>query len=148
MVFTLLAGLFGCTKAPEKTLTSVEEMTLTLQGMRGSSVYKFEVADGVTVLRRYAVRYSGEETLLTVEAEAECEAAAMTELMNSCGIPRWDGFHGEHPKNVHDGIMFRFEATVNGRERILADGSANFPDGYREFVRTLDEILAENKKNQ
>ena len=53
----------------------------------------------------------------------------------------WDGFRGEHPKGVLDGTMFRMEATVNGGRRIRADGSQNFPKGYRELDAGIDEIL-------
>ena len=66
--------------------------------------------------------------------------------MNACDVPHWNGFHGAHPKNVQDGIMFSFEASVNGGQVVSADGSANFPKGYHEFVRTLDEMLAEGRE--
>ena len=67
--------------------------------------------------------------------------------MNNCSVIRWDGFHGEHPKNVKDGIMFDFTATVNGGQTIYADGSANYPKGYNEFVRELNKMLAECEEN-
>ena len=84
---------------------------------------------------------------LVLESSVPCDAQTMIELMNTCGILRWNGFHGKHPKNVSDGIMFRFEATVNGGQGIFADGSENFPKGYREFVRALDSMLAESEND-
>ena len=46
-----------------------------------------------------------------------------------------------------DGIMFDFTATVNGGQTIHADGSANYPKGYNEFVRELNKMLAEREEN-
>ena len=120
-------------------IVSVREITLTLHGMRGSYVYKFE---NQNELRRYREIYRAGEDELVLEASAPCGEPTMIELMNTCGILRWDGFYGEHPKNVRDGIMFRFEASVNGGQTVKADGSENFPKGYHEFVRALDAMLA------
>ncbi len=142
MLFTMLMGLFGCGKEAAKTVTSVESMTLILRGMRGGTVYKFEAGENETELRRYRELYRDGEDILELEKSVPCDEATMTGLMNTCTVIRWDGFNGEHPKNVQDGIMFRFDATVNGTENISAEGSENFPNGYREFVRTLDTMLA------
>jgi len=145
MVFTMLFGLFGCGEKTQKSVTSVEAMTLTLRGMRGGYVYSFEGEEGVTELRRYRESYRGGEDELVLETSVPCGAQTMIDLMNTCGILRWDGFQGKHPKNVSDGIMFRFEATVNGGQTVRADGSANFPRGYHEFVRALNAMLAESE---
>ena len=147
MVFTMLFGLFGCNEKALEIVTSVETMTLTLRGMRGSYVYKFEGEADTPELRRYREIYRDGEDELVLEASAPCGVATMIELMNACNILRWDGFHGKHPKNVKDGIMFRFEATVNGGQTVKADGSENFPKGYRDFVRALDAMLAEQENN-
>ncbi len=147
MVFTALLGLFGCTNQTEKTVTSVEKMTLTLHGMRGSCVYKFETEGDMRELRRYQIVYSDGEDRLELEKSAPCSMQTMIDLMNSCGILRWNGFLGEHPKNVRDGIMFRFEAAVNGEQTVKAEGSENFPKGYRDFVRALDTMLAESEND-
>ena len=147
MVFTMLFGLFGCNRESPKTVTSVETMTLILRGMRGGFVYKFEHEEDTTELQRHRETYRDGEDMLVLEASAPCGVQTMIDLMNTCGILRWDGFHGKHPKNVSDGIMFRFEATVNGGQTIIADGSANFPKGYHEFVRALDAMLAEQEND-
>jgi len=145
MVFTMLFGVFGCGGESKNKVTSVESLTLTLHGMRGSSVYKLEPEAASAELRRYREIYSGEKTILELEQSAICDLQEITDLLNTCGIFRWDGFHGKHPKNVSDGIMFNFTAEVNGGHTINADGSANFPKGYYEFVRALDAILAESE---
>jgi len=143
MICSLLLGLLGCGGGFQKTIASVEEMSLTLRGMRGSFVYIFRW--DTKELRRCREVYRGEETVLELEAATPCNRQTMTALMNTCGVPRWDGFHGKHPKNVQDGIAFIFSATVNGEQTIRAEGSANFPKGYHEFVRTLDAMLAESE---
>ena len=142
MVFTMLFGLFGCAGNAKKVITSVEEMTLTLRGMRGSYVYKIVCESDKPELRLYREVFSGEDTILELEKKAVPDTQVILDLMNSCGILRWDGFHGKHPKNVQDGIMFTFSAAVNGGQTIRADGSANFPKGYHEFIRTLNAILS------
>ena len=147
MVFTKLLGLFGRDRGTPKNVTSVEAMTLTLCGMRGSSVYKFEGEGAATELRRYREIYRSGERELKLERSVPCAVQMMIELMNSCGILRWNGFHGKHPKNVSDGMMFCFKAVVNGGQTIFADGSENFPKGYREFVRALNAMLPEHKND-
>lgn len=140
----MLTQLFGYGKKIEKTVTSVDRMTLVLCGMRGSSVYKFESEANQTELRLYREKYSGKETILELEQSVVCSPETIINLMNTCGVIHWKGFHGKHPKNVCDGIMFRFEATVNGGQTISADGSENFPKGYREFVSVLNSMLTES----
>ena len=131
--------MFGRRKNFSEAVETIENMKLTLRGMRGSHVYIFDGAQ--SELQRYAEKYSGEETILVLEASALYNEQKMIDLMNTCSVISWDGFHGKHPKNVQDGIMFDFSATVNSGRAIVADGSACFPKGYGEFVKTLDEIL-------
>lgn len=123
----------------------VESMTLTLQGMRGTNVYEVTEKDGKTELCRYTKIYSNGQASRRLVASVLCDTASFIELMNKCDIISWDGFHGKHPKNVRDGIMFDFSATVNGGRKIHADGSENFPKGYREFVRELDKLLSQSE---
>ena len=143
----MLLGLFGCGKDSDKTVTSVEVMTLTLRGMRGGFVYKFEGEGDAAELRRYREIYANGENELALEESVPCGTQTMIDLMNTCGIIHWDGFHGKHPRNVRDGIMFTLSAAVNGGQTIYADGSANFPKGYHEFVRALDAMLAEHEND-
>ncbi len=136
-----LFGLSGCAWGTNKSVSSVKTMTLTVRGMRGSHVYEFAGDE----LRLYREVYAGKEIARELEKSVPCDAQTMVARMNACGVMRWDGFHGKHPKNVQDGIMFDFKATVNDGQMVRADGSANFPKGYREFVRALDGMLAGNE---
>ena len=131
-------------KRKEGMIVSAREMTLTLHGMRGSYVYTFE---NQCELRRYRETYRDGEDKLVLETSDPCDMQTMIKLMNACDILGWDGFHGKHPKNVKDGIMFRFEAMVNNGQTVHAEGSANFPKGYHEFVRALDAVLAKIEKD-
>ena len=142
MIFTTLFGLFGCDGGAKKTVASVEAMTLTLRTMRGGVVYTLEGEGDTTQLRRYRETYRGGEDELMLESSVPCGVQTMIELMNTCGILRWDGFYGKHPRGVKDGTMFTFTATVNGGQTIRAEGSANFPKGYHELVQALNEMLA------
>lgn len=134
-------GLCGCAGKRGKKIVSMETMTLTLRGMRCCNVYEIANRDGKTEVSRYRKVYSNGTDTLELEAGAACDTGEFIELANACGVPGWDGFHGKHPKNVRDGIMFEFRATVNDGQTIYADGSENFPKGYRDFVRELDRIL-------
>ena len=145
MVLSTSIGLCGCTKDCSQTITALETMTLTLQGMRFCNVYEITNEDGKAALRRYRKRYSNGADTLDLEASAVCDMSDFLALMNTCGVICWDGFHGKHPKNVKDGTMFDFRATVNDGQEILAHGSENFPKGYHEFVRALNQILTEHE---
>lgn len=145
MMCAVLFGLFGCGGKSTKTVTSVETVTLILRGMRGTSVYEIVSKADRAELRLYREVYEQEEARRKLEKSTACDPQEIVSLMNACGVARWNGFHGKHPKNVQDGIVFRFAATVNGGQTILADGSANFPKGYHDFVRALDAMLAEGE---
>ena len=147
MMVSASIGLCGFARNYKKTITSIESMTLTLQGMRGANVYEIAHVDGRTELRRFRKVYSNGVDMLELETSAVCDITDLIELMNTCGVICWDGFHGKHPKNVKDGIMFDFRATVNDGQEIHADGSENFPKGYHDFVRELNKILADHEDN-
>ena len=136
-------GLCGCANDYAKTIVSFETMTLTEKGMRFCSVYEITNRDGKTEISRFGRVYANGVETLELEASATCDPVDFMELANSCGIIRWDGFHGKHPKHVKDGVMFEFRAAVNDGQEIYADGSQNFPKGYHEFVRELNRILSE-----
>ena len=143
MAFTKLLNLFGCGRKPAGTVTSAESMTLTVRGMRGSVVYQWTGEGESSGLARYRETYSGKETILHLEQQVPCDTGEMIGLMNSCGVLGWDGFHGKHPKRVQDGDVFVFEAAVNRGRTVRAEGSANYPKGYRDFVRALNQLLSE-----
>ena len=136
MMSKVMLRLFG-----SKKIASVESVTLTLRGMRGSTVYEIVNDTEQLELRFYREFYSNGESVLKLENSTVVDTCAFIEFMNNCGVIRWDGFHGKHPRNVKDGIMFSFTAIVNTGQTIRADGSENFPKGYREFVRGLNNML-------
>ncbi|MBE6935970.1 MAG: hypothetical protein E7458_05645 [Ruminococcaceae bacterium] len=145
MVIVLALGLFGfhgCAAKPKKSVSSIESMTLTIHGMRGSRCYEITDEDGMIRLQRYQMYVKDGEDVLELDGAVDCDKESFLALINSCQVMSWDGFHGKHPKNVSDGDMFRFEASVNGGETIQADGSANFPEGYRDLVRSFNELLS------
>lgn len=148
MIFTSLFRLCGCVGDYKKKITSVETMTLTIHRMRDSYVYKIANANKYTELKRYKEVFSNGKSSLELEKSVICDTQVFIELMNTCGVLYWDGFRGKHPKNVHDGTMFNFTATINDDHTIRADGSENFPKGYHKFVSELDSILAEHNRQQ
>lgn len=118
-------------------ISSVEKLSLRISGMRSEVIYEIAENDGHAVLTLYRVTIDEKIPEKTVA----CGTDEILDLLNSCGVIRWNGFHGKHPRDVLDGDMFDFCATVNGEVVIKADGSACFPSGYRELVRGLLNLL-------
>lgn len=126
-----------CSHRTSRKITSFERIHIRLCGMRMMVEYEI-LSGGSATLTRYRIDSSGEKV---PEKSASCDNARILELLDHCKVLRWNGFHGRHPRNVCDGIMFDFNAVVDEGETIHADGSQNFPKGYHEFIRTLDELL-------
>lgn len=126
-------------------VTSFEIITLTESGMRGSWEKEILYKDGCAELSVYFIRYTDGKDERVLEKRVSVPVDAVLKLLNECGIPSWDGFHGKHPYGVLDGIMFRFTAKVNDGLEIHADGSQNFPKQYRDFTDGLYEFLKDAK---
>lgn len=123
-------------------IVSMQELTLRTGNMRVTYLYKTAREDTGLKLERYREVFVDGEVRLELENSVSCTNSELIELMNNCNVLKWNGFHGKHPKNVSDGTMFTFVSTVNDGQIIRADGSENFPKGYKEFVRKLNELLA------
>ena len=151
LTFLLLAAaMMGCTsvsqssgtKKPAETIKSFEIVTLRLSGMRFTTEYEIVMKDGMAEVIEYAIRYEKDKGSIRVpKRKAVYSANRVLKLLNDCELTAWDGFHGAHPKDVKDGIMFSLKATVNGGRNIRADGSENFPEHFRELWKGLDAIL-------
>lgn len=125
----------------KKSVLSLESLTLTVTGMRSRRVYRAHTEGGRGEVALYDVRYVEKKDEYQLLKRADCSADELTALCTACRLLCWDGFSGKHPRGVLDGVMFSLNAVVNGEKNIRASGSENFPKGYREFVRGLDEIL-------
>ena len=123
-----------------REITSCERITLRISGMRSTTEYVITGGEDA-VLSLYHIRAAHGEKVRTLEKSVSIRGAQLIGLLCSCGVSRWDGFHGAHPKHVSDGDVFTVTAVVNGGVTIRADGSANFPRGYHEFVRALCDML-------
>lgn len=128
----------------EKTVTSLEIITLRESGMRYSAEYEILMKDGKAEVSQYDIRYSHGEDQRLLTRRAVCEEETILDLLNECNFISWDGFNGPHPKGVLDGIMFRLNATVNEGKNIHANGSQNFPKHYRDFTDGLYNILKDH----
>lgn len=124
-------------------LNSFSSITLHLIGMRFEHTYEILNTEAGAVLSRYNHIYKNGEDVRNLDQTVICDSDQILELLKTCGIVRWDGFHGAHPKNVTDGVMFTFTAVINDGQTIRAEGSENFPAGYHELLQTLNRLLAE-----
>ena len=131
---------FSGSKAPEET-HYFETINLRISGMRVTQEYEIICRGGETEILLYQIFYANGKDERRLEKSAVVKTEKIIEILNSCGFSGWNGFKGEHPKNVSDGDMFRLEAVINNSEKIYAEGSANFPKGYSEFKKELNELL-------
>lgn len=131
-------------KEKNEKIESVEKVFLRISGMRITQEFEIIFAQDraeISEYRMYCAEGGGWERRL--EKSAVCPAEEFLNLMNECEILFWDGFYGKHPRGVHDGEMFLFQATVNGGREIRAEGSQNFPKHYREFRNAVYDRLYE-----
>ena len=122
-------------------ISSFKKINLFISGMRFSSEYEI-INNGEKVeISLYSKKYlNGEEKRILDEA-TETETESFIDFLNSINFSGWDGFYGKHPKNVLDGTMFRMEEKISDEKFISAEGSENFPKGYRDFIKELDRVL-------
>ena len=146
----LAVAMMGCssvsqsagTKNAAENIKSFEIVTFHLSGMRFTTEYEIVMKNGSAEVVEYAIRYEKDKGRMRVpKRKTVCSADRVVKLLNDCSLIAWDGFHGAHPKDVKDGIMFSLKATVNGNRSIKADGSENFPKHFRELWKGLDAIL-------
>ena len=127
-------------------ITSFERILLHTSGMRFSTDQEIVMKDGKAEVTEYSIRYhqGGDERIPTRRVLVETED--ILKLLNDCTILSWDGFVGNHPRGVRDGIQFRLEGIVNDGKKIYAHGSQNFPKHYRDFTDGLYEILSKGEE--
>ena len=125
-------------------ITAYTSLSWNISGMRVTREYEIIHKNRETEVSEYELRCvtgGGRERQLL--RRALCTEQRMLELLNAFDIMKWDGFHGKHPRGVLDGEMFTFRATVNDGVSIRAEGSANFPKGFREFRSAVHLLLEE-----
>lgn len=122
-------------------ITNYERIVLSETAMRGKSEYEVVNKGDKAEITFYQYRYLQKEEIKTPEKCAECGNDEVLNILNECRISKWDGFHGKHPRNVKDGIMFSFEAAVNEGWKIHADGSENFPKNYSTLTNWFRDKL-------
>lgn len=125
-------------------ISSVDSLQLRLIGMHGELEYALTRTEGDFALTRYrVVSFKSEEEQIP-EKTVLCKNTEILQLLNGCRMLRWNGFYGEHPQDVCDGVMFALTAVVNGGQKISAEGSENFPDGYGKLIGYFDRALSEH----
>ena len=140
MLFPSVSQAFG-SENPSDKITSFEIVTLRLSGMRFTTEYEIVMKSKKAEVTEYEIRYEKNGDKRVPESKTVCSPDRVLKLLNDCELLTWDGFVGNHPKDVRDGIMFSLKATVNGSRKIYAHGSENFPEHFREFWNGLDAIL-------
>lgn len=125
----------------QETITSFSEIKLRISGMRITEVYEILCRGDKAELSLYWLSYENHVDNYHLSQRVTVPAGDVIDILNRCGVIRWDGFNGKNPPHVLDGTMFRFTATVNGGKKISASGSNNYPKHYRDFTDALYGML-------
>ena len=131
----------GTKKITDNTITDMESLTLHLSGMRLTEEYELTVNGDKTEISYYTMSYANSQEEIILKKRTVCDTKTVIEALNSFDVIKWDGFHGEHPRGVLDGTMFRLTATLNGGQKLYADGSQNFPKHFYEFEEWLYTVF-------
>ncbi len=124
-------------------IRTFERVTLRLSGMRGIWEQEITCKDEKALVSEYGLRfYEGQEERV-LRRSGEVDLQEVLKVLNSCNIASWNGFYGERPHGLLDGIMFQFEAVVNDGQQITARGTENFPSHYEKFTDALYDWLKE-----
>ncbi len=149
LLAAVCAGVIrGKSMFTKKKVDSFDSVRLTLSGMRGTSEYELLAKGEQTEISFYSLRSADGEEERLLEQRAVCDTGTVLTLLNDCRLANWDGFHGKHPRGVLDGTIFVLEATVNGGEILRAEGSQNFPKGYRELLDGLYGLLNAQERSE
>ena len=133
-------------------IDSFEMIKYHMSGMRFIHDHEITVEGEKAVISLYRpiFKHDGGDNERELLCRCELPLTEMLDILNQNMIGLWNGFNGPHPRGVLDGIMFRFEAKVNGGVTIVARGSQNFPSHFYDFTNKIDELLreAEEKAEQ
>ncbi len=123
---------------------SFETFNLRISAMRHAHLFE-AVCEGPEVYITVYNPYASKDDERYLVCKTKRDTGSFIDLLNECELMRWDGFQGKHPLGVKDGTMFSMDAVVNGGRRISADGSENFPKGYKMLEKALYDILRESE---
>lgn len=127
----------------KENITDFIKIELTMNGMRGSEIYELICEGESTNAALYWLRYTQDGDERVPAGSAQVKTAEMINLLNECGIIKWDKFSGANPPGVMDGVQFDFTAEVNGGRKLRASGSNNFPKHFHDFTNALNDMLRE-----
>ena len=101
-------------------ITSFSEIRLKVSGMRLTEVYEILCCGDDAEVSQYWLSYKNHEDNYNLQKHVTVPAADVIDVLNQCGILKWDGFRGKNPPN-------------------------NFPKHYRDFTDVLYRMLNTDK---
>lgn len=125
----------------DKTIKTIEKFLLSTVTMRQILECEIQIKDEKAVVSNYEIRYIDKVAKRVLIEQGETGYKDILKILNKYKVLSWDGFKGNHPKDVADGTMFTLEAVVNEDKIIYATGSQIFPKGYHEVYKALREIM-------
>ena len=124
-----------------KSVSDIAYLNLHLSGMRVSEAYEIKTAENRAEISYYVFTYKNGKEEKVLKKRTACETQAVIDMLNEVEFVKWNGFHGDHPKGVLDGTMFRLTATLNGGQKLSAEGSQNFPKHFQQLRQWFYDML-------
>ena len=124
-----------------KSVSDIAYLNLHLSGMRMSEEYEIKTAENRAEISYYVFTYKNGKEEKVLKKRTACETQAVIDMLNEVEFVKWNGFHGDHPKGVLDGTMFRLTATLNGGQKLSAEGSQNFPKHFQQLRQWFYDML-------
>lgn len=124
-----------------KSVSDITYLNLHLSGMRMSEAYEIKTAENRAEISYYVFTYKNGKEEKVLKKRTACETQAVIDMLNEVEFVKWNGFHGDQPKGVLDGTMFRLTATLNGGQKLSAEGSQNFPKHFQQLRQWFYDML-------
>ena len=136
------------TATENKKKVDFDTVTLSIGGSIASTwEYELKAVDGGAEISYYDGMWKFRDDIVREDCLEQRAAGGkelydkLAVLLAECDIPAWDGFSESDPM-VLDGYTFNFSADL-ASSSIHASGCNAYPDNYRKFRDTVQELLEE-----
>lgn len=142
IVDSLLGIFLDAFRSAERPISRINDFELKVWGMRASQLYELVDMKDCIELSLYNIVYRDRGEVKELERCVRLAGQRVLELLEACNIRAWSGFSGNQPKDTLDGKSFRLYADLDVGI-IEAEGTENFPYGYRDMISAFDRWLRE-----
>ena len=136
-----VTGTDGEGDKAERNTSGIAAFSYRYNGSIGGNSFRYELKDGRLSMDFMEHRDYGELSEDIPEGFAE----KLEALCDSCRIRRWNGFD-KVDRRVLDGSGFSLSIKYADGKTLSAHGSNSFPNGYRDFRTSLEELFAPERE--